>query len=415
LEARISDVTFFRKLFQHVTRFIEVAHFDIKKDMIRIRSIDPHEFCYVDIKLFSEFFEEYSVEKELSFAIELSKLSSILTVLAAKQIFMRADEGYINFSTKENWITTFGVKWLRTDPYMLPEPNIFEYEAIANISAEELASIIQKASAISHEIVFSAEVPDKLMIFAIKENYSFTAHPSSSHFQISVKQPVSVSVIADYLKALSYFITKCESAKLFIGNDKPLRVDLIYGNKGVFSLSFSHKKKEKPKKEEKHDRAGTSLPRISMKLFEKYLIQLSRYPDGADPQILEMANLETKGKDCWRLSDILTLAYKEKGKIKLTPLGEAFVSLYEKDEKKAKRFLHMLAKDTIIPYNLMIKTLESPVSQDELRERINAVLEKKAGYEINGQDTSTLLEIAKWCGVLTRKSNLLSFKEQKYN
>lgn len=413
MEARISDAILFRKLFQYVTRFIEVAHFDIKKDMIRIRSIDPHEFCYVDIKLYSEFFEEYNAEKELSFAIELSKLSRILAVLTAKQIFMRVDEGYINFSTKENWVTMFGVKWLRVDPYILPEPNIFEYEAIANISAEELTDLIQKASAISHEISFSAEVPNKLLVFAIKENYSFTAYPSNSHLQISVKQPVSVSIIADYLKTLTYLISKCESAKLFIGNDKPLRVDLIYGNKGVFSLSFSHKKKEKPKKEEKRDRAGTSLPRISMKLFEKYLIQLSRYPDGADPQILEIANLETKGKDCWRLSDILTLAYKDKGKIKLTPVGEAFASLYEKDRNKAKYFLHMLAKDTIIPYNLMIETLETPVSLDELRERINASLEKKAGYKINGQDTSTLLEIAKWCGVLTKKSNLLSFKEQE--
>jgi len=414
LEAIITDVNLFRKLFQYVTRFIEVAHFDIKKDMLRVRSIDPHEFCYVDIKLYSEFFEEYAVEKEFSFAIELSELSRILTVLTAKQIFMRVGEGYVNFSTKENWVMTFGVKWLRSDPYILPEPNIFEYEAIANISAGEFANIIQKASAISHEISFSAEVPNKLMVFAIKEHYSFTAHPSSSHFQISVKQPVSVSIIADYLKSLTYFISKCESAKLFIGNDKPLRVDLIYGNKGVFSLSLSHKKKDKLKKE-KHDRAGTSLPRISMKIFEKYLIQLSRYPDGADPQILEIANLETKGKDCWRLSDILTLAYKDKGKIKLTPLGEAFASLYEKDEKKAKQFLHILAKDTIIPYNLMIETLETPVSQDELRERINAILEKKAGYKINGQDTSTLLEIAKWCGVLTKKSNLLSFKEDKNN
>lgn len=368
--------------------------------MIRIRSIDPHEFCYVDIKLYSEFFEEYNVEKELSFAIELSKLSRILAVLTAKQIFMRVDEGYINFSTKENWVTIFGVKWLRSNPYILPEPDVFEYEAIANISAEELADLIQKASTISHEISFSAEVPNKLMVFAIKENYSFTAYPSNFHFQISVKQPVSLSIIADYLKTLTYFISKCESAKLFIGNDKPLRVDLIYGNKGVFSFSFSYKKKEKPKQEEKRDRVGTSLPRISMKLFEKYLIQLSRYPDGADPQILEIANLETKGKDCWRLSDILTLAYKYKGKIKLTPVGEAFASLYEKDKNKAKYFLHMLAKDTIIPYNLMIETLETPVSQDELRERINVMAQATLERWVNGEKGRHTCGECTWLGFI---------------
>ncbi|MEM2506994.1 MAG: hypothetical protein QXF61_08140 [Nitrososphaeria archaeon] len=411
MEAKIADVTIFRALFQYLTKFIEVAHFEINKDMMRIRGIDPHDFCYVDIKLFPEFFEDFVVENKLNFAIELSKLSRILVVLTARQIFIRTDEGYISLSTKENWLSSFRVKWLRSDPYVLPEPNTLDYEATVDIPAKELADIIQKASAISHEISFSAEVPNKLTVFALTDNYSFTAQPCGSHFKINVRQPASVSIIANYLKMLNYLISKCESAKLFIGNDKPLRVDLIYGNKGVFSLSLSHKKKEKTVREKTpSERAGTSLPRISMKIFEKYLIQLSRFPDGAYPQILEMAGLETKGKDCWRLCDILTLAYKDEGKIKLTPLGEAFASLYEKDEKKAKQFMHILAKKTILPYKLMVETIKTPLFRHELHERINTILEKKAGYRINGQDISTLLEIAKWCGILNKKKSLLSFK-----
>jgi len=379
--------------------------------MLRVRSIDPHDFCYVDITLYPDFFENYVVEKEWAFAIESSKLTSILPTLDSERIFMRIGEGFVNFSTKESWVTAFTVKWLRSDPYDLPEPNAFKYEAVANIPAKELSDIIHKASTISHEVSFSADSPNKLMILAVKEDYSFTAQPMNPHFEISVKQPVAVSIIIDYLKMLRYLINKCESAKLFIGNEKPLRVELKYENKGIFSFSFSHKRKEKPERVEKRERGGTSLPRVSMKSFEKYLIQLSKYPDGAEPQIFVMASLETQGGDCWRLSDILTLAYKDKGKIKLTTLGQAFVSLYEKDEYKAKQFFHMVAKSTIVPYKLMIETLETPVTQDEIRERINALLEKDYRYKINGQDLSTMLEIARWCGILKKKANLFSFKE----
>jgi len=413
LEAKITDTKLFRMLFQYVARFIEVAHFDVKRDLFRIRSIDPHDFCYVDIILYPNFFEKYAVENEWSFAMESSKLSNILPTLTAKEIYMKIDEGYVQISTKENWVSAFSIKWLRTDPYDLPKPNIFDYEAIANIPSQELADTIHKASTISHEAAFSADYPNKLMVFTTKENYSFTAQPLSPHFLIEVRRPVTVSIILDYLKTLRYFITKCESAKIFIGDGKPLRVDLTYGNKGIFSFSFSHKRKEKLEKVEKRSRGGTSLPRVSMKTFERYVVQLSKYPEGADPEIFEIAGLETKGGDCYRLSDILTLAYKDKGKIKLTPPGEAFVSLYEKDEEKAKRFLHMLAKNTIIPYRLMVEALETPIALDELQERINELLEKKGNYIINGQDLSTLIEMAKWCNVLKKKAGLLSFEEEQ--
>ena len=411
MEARITDTKLLRMLFQYVARFIEVAHFDIEKDLFRVRSIDPHDFCYVDIIFYPSFFEKYIVDDEQSFAIECSKLSKIVPTLTAPVIFLRTDEGRIQFSTRENWMSSFGIRWLRTDPYNLPEPNVFDYEAIVNIPAKELTEIIRKASAISHEVTFAAEIPNKVTIFATKENYSFVAQPLSPHFQIEVKQPVSVSIILDYLKTLQYLINRCESAKVSFGNEKPLRVDLKYGNKGTFSFSFSHKRKEKAEKAERRRRGGTSLPRVSMKTFERYVIQLSKYPEGADPKIFQIAGLETKGGDCWRLSDILTLAYKEKGRVKLTPPGEAFVSLYEKDEAKAKQFLHMLAKNTIVAYRFMVESLKTPIALDELREQINKLMEGEGHYAINGQDLSTLVEVAKWCNVLKMKSGLMSFKD----
>jgi len=398
-------------LFQYVTRVIEVAHFDVKEDLFRVRSIDPHDFCYVDITLNPNFFERYIVDNPWSFAIDCSKLSSIVPALTAPEIYIRIDEGRIQFSTRENWISAFGIRWLRADPYDLPEPNVFDYEAIANISAKELANIIRKAATISHEITFSADRTNKLTVFAAREDYSFVAQPLSPHFQIQVKRPVTVSIILDYLKTLWFFIDRCESAKVFIGDKKPLRVDLTYGNKGTFSFSFSHRKKEKVEKVERRSRGGTSLPRVSMKTFERYVVQLSKHPEGADPKIFEIAGLETKGGDCWRLSDILTLAYKDKGKVKLTPLGEAFVSLYEKDEEKAKKFLHMLAKNSIIPYKVMVEALATPVAQDELRDCVNQLLEKKGYHAMNGQDISTLIEIARWCNILKAKAGLVSFTD----
>ena len=407
MEAEVTDTKIFCMLFQYLARFIEFAHFDVRKNVFRVRSIDPHDFCYVDITLYPRFFNKYHVDKEWSFTIDCSKLNKVFASLTAPRIFIKIEDGQLRLSTKEEWDSSFIIKWLRTDIFDLPEPNVFDYESILNVTTNELAKIIQKASSISHEIEFVTSSENNVTIMAVEENYSFIASPSSPHFKVSVKSPASVSIIVDYLKNLRYFIMKCDAAKIFIGNDKPLRVDLKYGNKGIFSFSFSHKKKE-PKKERRKSRGGTSLPRISMKTFLLYLVLLSKYPDGADSEIFEISRLETKGNDNWRLADLMNLVYKDNGKIKLTPIGEAFVSLYEKDEEKAKQFLHVIAKNTIYPYRVMIEELERPIPLDQLKNRINEILDRENRYLINGQDTNTLIEIAKWCSAIKIKSGLMS-------
>jgi len=411
MKAKITDTDIFRLLFQYVARFIEIAHFDVKKKSFRVRSIDPHDFCYIDLIFYPEFFKKYEVDNEQSFTIECSKLSKILPTLTSSEIFLEINDGQIQFSIGKDWIFTFAIKWIRSNSYNLPEPNLIEYDVTINITGKELADIIRKASTVSHEITFSVPNPNNFIIFAAKENYSFVAKTVNPYFKIESRKPASVSVIIDYLKLLQPFMKKCESTKIFIGNDKPLRIDFIYENKGLFSFCFSQRKREKCRRLERKNRYGTSLPRISMRTFEQYITQLSKYPEGINSMLLDFTGLETKGKDYWRFCDILSLAYKDEGKIKLTPLGEAFVSLFNKDQKKAKKFLHILAKNIISPYRVMVNELENPIPLDKIKQEINAVLNRENHPIINGQDLSTLIDIAKWCGVVKVKGGLLSFSD----
>ena len=412
MQAKINDVKLLRTLFQTIAYFIEVAYFDIKRDEFRIRGIDPHDFCYVDVKLYPSFFEEYNVDNEVSFVAEFQTLARVLSTTTTDQIFMKTAEQQIVISIKEKWKISFATEWLRLDTFNLSDPKNFDYEVMAKIPAKEFIRIIQRASTISHEISLLAEAPNKFRILASKDKNFFVAHPNYSNFEAIIKGYAEVSVIIDYLKKLRRLIDGCEYVKISFGNEKPLRIDLDYKNKGFFSFLLSYKKKEKPRKKQHYrKRGGTSLPRVSMRTFEKFLVQVSKYPEGIDPQILKLAKLETKAGDCWRLADILALTYKDQGKLKLTPLGEAFIALYEKDVQKAKQFLHKLAKNSILPYRLMINKIETPVTVSELHEKINMLLDKEAKYKINGQDVTTLLEIAKWCGVACRKQGFLTFKE----
>ena len=408
MEALVTDTVLFKRLFQYVTKFIDVAHFEVREDGLRVRSIDPHDFCYVDLRLAPGFFTEYDSNGEWYFAIRASRLSKLLPTLESSDIRLSIDEGYIEISTGGNWESAFRVRWLRRGPEKLEVPKDLGYELSIKIPAAELASLVRKATAISHELVINALPPNRLTLSSVKDDYSFIAQPTAPFFQVEVKEPINITILSDYLKTLQYFISKCDQAIVFLGENKPLRVDLHYGSKGVFSFSFSHKKKEPPRPRGR--REGTSWPRVSMKMFEQYILQLAKYPEGLDPKIFEMSGLETKGGDCWRFSDILTLAYKKDKKLRLTPQGEAFVSLYETKPRKAKKFLNLLAKNTMKSYSLLLSSLENPSRKEELFAALNKELKDRGLPHIDHQDLNTMLNFGRWCGVIAKAAKLYSYQ-----
>ena len=64
MKLEISDVSLFKSIFRGITRMVDTARFDIDKNGIRIRSIDPHDFCYIDIKLTQFFFDKFEWKLE---------------------------------------------------------------------------------------------------------------------------------------------------------------------------------------------------------------------------------------------------------------------------------------------------------------------------------------------------------------
>jgi len=244
LQATVSDTAIFRAVLQCLTHFIKVAHFRIRKDILEIRSVDPHGFCYADIVFYPVFFKNYVTGKDWDFCIEASRLVNVVPTLIADEIRIRTYEGSIQFSTEASWRSSFEIKWLQPEPGAIPKPNTFKYESVANLPAKEFASIIQKASTISREISFITSEPDQLVISASKRDYSFRAEPISPDFQVVVKKAVTTSMPIDYLRSLRFFINMCDSAKINVGNEKPLKIDVSYQNKMLSSFSFSYRRKE---------------------------------------------------------------------------------------------------------------------------------------------------------------------------
>lgn len=400
----------FGKLFECVSRFIDKAHFDISSTGIRVRSIDPHDFCYVDLLLHKPFFKWYQPKPSISFAIDVSRFSKFLPRLAsADSISMNVYEDALELEAVRKWKMRFRVNFLEEDPYILSEPKAISYEASAEIPAKEFADIVRAASTISNELVFSIH-NDIFSTSSKFGDYSFSAEPSRVERIKDVdNQRISASMIASYINSLSGLIKKCETVRIWLGNEKPVRLDLVYQDRGIFSFTLSHKRiQARPKKVE--SRGGTSLPRLTVTKLPEFLTYLSGCPEGEETRFLVAAGLETSGGDYARMAKRLELASRRKGRIRLTKKGEIFVNLVQNNSNQSKKFLHTLASANIKAYRQMKEILkQKPLAPEELYEEINRKLRQEKQHRIDKQDLSTLLGLAIWCGVVDRKLALYYF------
>lgn len=400
----LAEPAVFRKLFECVSKFVKKAHFDVSSDGIRVRSIDPDDFCYIDLFLRKSFFKEYNTNPKLSFGIDVSKFSKFLPgLISAHTISVNVNGDTLEIEAIKNWKMQFRVNFLEQDPYNLPEPRKFKHEAFAEIPSREFSELVNTASTISNELNFSIN-KKRFIVSADFGDYSYSGEPSKTFsIENNSSQKVSASVIASYIKTLGGLINKCEKVRVKLGNDKPVRLELIYQEKGTFSFAFSHKRRRtRPRKVA--GRGGTSLPRLTVTRLPEFLLYLTNCPDGVETRFLREAGLETSGGDYSRMAKELDLAERPRGKIRLSKNGEVFVNLMQSDSKQARSFLHSLAFSKIISYKTMVNALRrKTLAPEDLYQEINRRLKKGEEHPIDKQDLSTLLGLAIWCGVVDKK------------
>jgi len=410
MELKVAHVSVFTTALQCISRFVEKAHFDFNRERIRIRSIDPHDFCYVDLCFAKSFFEEVNSIEHLSFDADISKFSRILPNLGhAKEIAISGSEDGLRLSGSKEWEASFKINRLIDDPYNLPEPRSINHEARVEVPASEFCDLINTASSISNELVFRVS-EGKFSVEACSGDYQLLAKPSgSAKLRNGRRSYVESHAIVAYLRAIEPLVKKCDNVDLLLGNQKPVRLDLHYSDKALFSFSFSPKKREP----QKQPRGGISLPRLTVTKFPEFLVYLANSPGGEQLRILKLGHLETEGGDYSRLGKMLGLVEGGRGTVRLTKNGEYFVSIFKSDVDQARAYLNKLLLTKLKPYEAMIQSLKKkPMDQSELQLVVNSALARE-GMKMDKQDISTMLGLATWCEVIDRKMTLYYFERRE--
>lgn len=407
-----SEPQIFGKLFECVSKFVDKVHFDIDENGVRIRSVDPDDFCYIDLWLKNSFFVNHESHPKTSFGIDVTKFSKFLPSITSADTLSLITEGNgLVLEAAKKWTARFKVNFLEQDLYNLPEPKKFKYEASAEIDANEFSKLVNTASAISNEIKFTIN-GKKVNLAASSGDYSFTGEPSIAFTIENGDKNISSIVIASYIKALGGLINKCSKVRVRISDTSPVQLELQYHDCGVFSFTLSQKRKG-ISSDNIVDRNGTSLPRLTVTHLPEFLLYLTACPAGEKTKFLQDAGLETSGGDYSRMAQELGLATRFEGKLKLTREGEVFTNLLQNDQGQAKTFLHGRAFSKIASYKVLVNSLrEKSLTPEELFEEINGRQKELSAYPIDKQDLSTLLGIAIWCEIVDKKLALYYLKRE---
>ena len=422
MKFKVNDVGLFKALFKGITRFTDTAHFEVKKKGIQIRSVDPYDFCYVDINLPPSLFDGYKINsKTFSFGVDLGKIGPIVRNIGSKELFLEIADNSLQIKLVNGWATNYKLNWLEDDSD-LPDPLKQNYTAKVTIPSTDFLNIIKDASTVSREIEFEVDKKE-LRVSATKQGFTYSTKlefKKRLQYKIELKKKsAKSSAILDYLRTLSEIIIKCKEVELNLGDNLPLRLNLKYSGGGTFTFIISNKQitTSRAAMGERKDRieyspkvSTSSIPQITVTKFPDFIKSL-HVEGGVDEHDALHSIYETDDGDFTRIAKLLGLVKRRKGRLYLSEDGLRFAKSLRRDSRPGKRRLHQIIQEKVPEYNKLLNFLSSKPSDVATITDHFKFSKKKGAIITKKDDIILLLGLATYCNMIDRKLGLYYFEK----
>lgn len=227
--AELSDARILRDSIDTISQIIDEGSFKIKKDGIELLATDRAMVAAVNFKLASSAFQRYECDKETAIGLNLS---NFLTVLKRASGLLRMkigeDATLMELTIVGDSVRNFSIPLIVISSEDIPPISQLDFPA----SAEMKASVIEEGIA-------DAEIIADSVVIEVSENaFMMRAEGDSSRTDLKVEkgnEPL-VSLDArdsvksryplDYLKKFIKAAKIADIAKIQLGNDYPMKLEL---------------------------------------------------------------------------------------------------------------------------------------------------------------------------------------------
>ncbi|WXG41530.1 MAG: hypothetical protein WED07_12320 [Candidatus Freyarchaeum deiterrae] len=410
----VKDKNFFLYILEYITKFLQNAEFSATQDGIRLRGIDPHNYCYADVNFKKSFFvsssdlsSTFEVKDSSHYIIDVSLLDKILPQLRrAKSLEIDFNENELVLSgSTTNLLTKYRIKWNYIAEPIIPDPKEHAYLSEAYVNAGVFYDALSQVTAISDEIKITSNGESDKQILTLEASQGDFQVETEINCKYIKSENTTIETVSKYLKTLLPAIKMCKEVYLSIGENAPPRLELIH-DAGNFIFYFSYAKE----KRERSDRKGTSLPLIVPEKFFELIKNLGSSPENNMPiQTLVYMKLETSGGDHTRFGKMLGLLKRTRGIVYLTPKGLEFYQNIISDERLAKqKFLEIVSEFPAFKTFFDKLDPEKPKSKNQLLLEINLLLAEQNQPPVDMYDMSTLINTALWCDKIRLSQGLIT-------
>ena len=215
-----------------VSTLVDEAKFNIGKDSITVKAVDPAHVAMVDLNLDRSALEAYKAD-EGELGIDMDKMKEILRLgKAGETISLSHDED------KNRLIVTVGNTTRRmalVDTAGMSDPKVpsLNLPAKVVVRTEELRQAIRASESISDHIALKVS-PDGFEVVSEgdTDNVSHVV-PKDMLEELQCKEAVRSLFPLDYFSNMVKAISSAQTATLYIGSDYPVKMEFkIAGGKG---------------------------------------------------------------------------------------------------------------------------------------------------------------------------------------
>ena len=218
LEARL-----WRDIVNTVSSIIEEAPFEVKKQGIYMRAMDPSHISMLDIEIPKEMFDEFSIDKEISLGIDMDEMRKIMYRAKPSDILvMNAEESKIHMTFIGESKRKFGLPIIDVLDKRSKLPEI-PFIATVKLNSDIFQDGIKDASVVADHITFEAR-KDSFLIKAQGDTSDIeTVNEKDSMIEYDVKENAKATFNLSYLSDISKSIYGTMVIKL--GSDVPLMLE----------------------------------------------------------------------------------------------------------------------------------------------------------------------------------------------
>lgn len=215
-----------------VSTLVDEAKFNVGKDSLTVKAVDPAHVAMVDLSLDRGAFEAYKAD-EGELGVDMDKMKEILRLAkGGETIALSHDEN------KNRLVVTVGNTTRRmalVDTAGMSDPKVptLNLPAKVVVRTDELRQAIRASESISDHIALKAS-PDAFEIVAEGDADSVShVVPKDLLEELQAKEPVRSLFPLDYFSNMIKAITSASTVTLYLGSDYPVKLEFkIAGGKG---------------------------------------------------------------------------------------------------------------------------------------------------------------------------------------